>query len=137
MREMQVDVPVDATVADVLTTLERRYPRMKDYRPVVLTALNQEYVNQNTRVQEGDELAIFPPVSGGEVGSDVLTITRPGELYQITRDPIDAQKISQQMLRAEDGAICVFEEFFFPDGNDFLELVYGVVAGVEGGAAMR
>ncbi len=36
-------------------------------------------------------------------------IERPGELYQITRDPIDAQAISRRMLRNADGAICVFE----------------------------
>jgi molybdopterin synthase catalytic subunit len=36
-------------------------------------------------------------------------IERPGEFYQITRDPIDIQKISRAMLRGEDGAVCVFE----------------------------
>jgi molybdopterin converting factor subunit 1 len=108
-REMRLEVPSGATVADVLTHLETTYPRVKDYRSVVLTAINEEYVDQSARVQEGDEVAIFPPVSGGEVESDVLTISRPGELYQITRDPIDAQKISRQLLRNEDGAICVFE----------------------------
>jgi molybdopterin converting factor subunit 1 len=125
-REMQLELPADATVADVLTHLERSYPRVKDYRPIVLTALNEEYVNQDTRVREGDELAIFPPVSGGDVGSDVMTIRRPAELYQITRDPIDAQKISRQMLRPEDGAICVFEGVVRNNskGKRTLHLVY-------------
>jgi len=36
-------------------------------------------------------------------------INRPGELYQITREPIDAQAIARRLLRAADGAICVFE----------------------------
>jgi molybdopterin synthase catalytic subunit len=108
-RQMQLEVPPGATVGDVLTHLEASYPRIKDYRPVVLTAVNEEYVDQGASVQEGDEVAIFPPVSGGEVESDVLTISRSGELYQITRDSIDAQKISREMLRPEDGAICIFE----------------------------
>jgi molybdopterin synthase catalytic subunit len=107
-REMQLDVPAGSTVADVLTHLEGSYPRMRDYRPVVLTAINEEYVERGARIEDGDEVAIFPPVSGGEVGSEVLVINRPGELYQITRDRIDTQKISRQLLRAEDGAICVF-----------------------------
>src|SRR5215831_15341344 len=108
-RQMQLEVPRGATVGDVLTHLETTYPRIKDYRPVVLTAINEEYVDKSAAVQEGDEVAIFPPVSGGEVGSDVLTISRSDELYQITREPIDAQKISRGMLRPEDGAICIFE----------------------------
>jgi MoaE-MoaD fusion protein len=125
-REMQLDVPDGSTVADVLTHLEGSYPRMKDYRPVVLTAVNEEYVERGTRIEDGDEVAIFPPVSGGEVGSEVLMINRPGELYQITRDRIDAQKISRQLLRAEDGAICVFEGVVRNNskGKRTLHLVY-------------
>ena len=77
-------------------------------------------------MQDGDEVAIFPPVSGGDVESAVLAISRPGELYQITRDPIDAQKISREMLRAEDGAICVFEGVVRNNskGKRTLHLVY-------------
>jgi molybdopterin synthase catalytic subunit len=108
-RQLKLEVPSGATVADVLSSLEQSYPRIKDYRPVLLTALNEEYVDQGTHVRDGDEVAIFPPVSGGEVQADPLIINRHGELYQITRDPIDAQKIARQTLRPEDGAVCVFE----------------------------
>jgi molybdopterin synthase catalytic subunit len=36
-------------------------------------------------------------------------IRRPGELYRITQEPIDARGIAREMLRGEDGAICIFE----------------------------
>jgi MoaE-MoaD fusion protein len=125
-REMRLDVPPGATVSDVLTHLEGSYPRIRDYRSIVLTAVNEEYVDQTTRVEEGDEVAIFPPVSGGGIGSELLTISRPGELYQITRDPIDAQRISRELLRDEDGAICVFEGVVRNNskGKRTLHLVY-------------
>ena len=51
-RQMQLEVPAGATVGDVLTHLETTYPRIKDYRPVVLTAVNEEYVDQ-TGVRAG------------------------------------------------------------------------------------
>ena len=123
---MQLEMPAGATVSDVLSHLESSYPRIKDYRPVVLTAINEEYVDQHAAVHDGDEVAIFPPVSGGDVGSDTLVISRPGELYQITRDVIDAQKISRQMLRDEDGAICIFEGVVRNNskGKRTLHLVY-------------
>jgi molybdopterin synthase catalytic subunit len=125
-REMRVETPEGATVGDLLTHLESSYPRLRDYRSVVLTAINEEYVDQKARVTDGDEVAIFPPVSGGEVGAAVPMIGRPGELYQITREPIDAQKISRQLLRAEDGAICIFEGVVRNNskGKRTLHLVY-------------
>jgi molybdopterin synthase catalytic subunit len=123
---MALDIQAGATVGDVLTHLESNYPRIKDYRSVVLTAVNEEYVDQRTQIHEGDELAIFPPVSGGEIGADVSLITRPGELYQITREPIDAQKIARRLLRDEDGAICIFEGVVRNNskGKRTLHLVY-------------
>jgi MoaE-MoaD fusion protein len=125
-REMRLEVPSGATVGDVLTHLEGSYPRVKDYRPVVLTAINEEYADQTALVNDGDEVAIFPPVSGGNIGSDILRIDRPGELYQITRDPIDAQAVSRRLLRAGDGAICVFEGVVRNNskGKRTLHLVY-------------
>ena len=114
-RQLKVEVHAGATVADLLTQLEESYPRMKDYRPVVLTAINEEYVKQDARISEGDEVALFPPVSGGA-----------GAIYQITRDAIDAQKIAREMLRGEDGAICIFEGVVRNNskGKRTLHLVY-------------
>jgi len=125
-RQLQLDLPYGATIEHVLAQLEASYPRMREYRPVVLTAINEEYVDQRTPIHEGDEVAIFPPVSGGEVDSVPLVISRPGELYQITRDVIDAQNISRQLLRGEDGAVCVFEGVVRNNskGKRTLHLVY-------------
>jgi sulfur-carrier protein len=64
-RELLMDVPESSTIGDLLTLLESRYPRMKDYRSIALTALNEDYVDRTARISDGDEVAIFPPVSGG------------------------------------------------------------------------
>ncbi len=100
-RQLDFDLPSGSTISDLLTRLESKYPRFKDYRPVLLTAINEDYVDKNARINDGDEVAIFPPVSGGESQSNPLVV--------ITREPIDAQNIARQLLRGEDGAICVFE----------------------------
>jgi len=41
----------------------REFPNLENGR--FLFALNQEYATPGTRVADGDELAIFTPVSGG------------------------------------------------------------------------
>ncbi len=64
-RDLRLDLPANSTVGDLLTELEKSYPQMKAYRPVILTAVNEEYVDKSASISEGDEIAIFPPVSGG------------------------------------------------------------------------
>jgi molybdopterin synthase catalytic subunit len=64
-RQLQMELPSGITVGGLLTHLEAEYPRIRDYRSVVLTAVNQEYVGHETPIADGDEVAIFPPVSGG------------------------------------------------------------------------
>ena len=99
-RQLELDVPAGSTVGDLLSHLEERYPKIRDYRSVVLTSVNEEYAEKSAGVPEGDEVAIFPPVSGGSAER---------ELYKIVRDPIDARGIAAQLHRPEDGAICIFE----------------------------
>jgi MoaE-MoaD fusion protein len=108
-RQLSLDLPAGATVAELLSQLEASYPRIKDYRSVVLTAINEEYVDLRAAIADGDEVALFPPVSGGSVQADSLVISRPQEIYRITRDEIDAQRVGRDLQRDEDGAICVFE----------------------------
>src|ERR1041384_8351773 len=93
-RQLDVELPSGSTIHDLLTRLESEYPRFKGYRPVLLTAINEDYVDKSARINDGDEVAIFPPVSGGASDANPLVV--------ITRDPIDAQKIARQLLRGED-----------------------------------
>jgi molybdopterin synthase catalytic subunit len=106
-REIDLDVPGGATVGDVLTRLEQSYPRIRAYRTIALTAINQEYTDEAARLAEGDEMAVFPPVSGG--ATDPPSISRDREFYTIVRNPIDAQRLARNLQRPEDGAVAVFE----------------------------
>ncbi|WP_167577426.1 molybdopterin converting factor subunit 1 [Ammoniphilus sp. YIM 78166] len=54
-----------STVEDMKRILIKQFPACADLLPVCHVALNQEYVKGNPVLQESDEIAIFPPVSGG------------------------------------------------------------------------
>ena len=97
-----------ATVNDLLERLEARYPGLRPYRSIVLTSLNEDYVDRSTVVSDGDEVAIFPPVSGG-ASSEPVIADRPREVYRLTREAIDARELADMILRPEDGALCIFE----------------------------
>jgi molybdopterin synthase catalytic subunit len=108
-RRMGLDVAAGATIDDVLAHLEALHPDLARYRPILLTAVNEEYVDRSHAVAEGDEVALFPPVSGGETSAEALTRTAPDRFYQITHDPIDSGAIARRLLRDADGAIAVFD----------------------------
>ena len=107
-RQLDFDVPSGATVNDLLERLEARYPGLRPYRSIVLTSLNEDYVERSTVISDGDEVAIFPPVSGG-ASSEPVIADRPREVYRLTREAIDAREIADMILRPEDGALCIFE----------------------------
>ena len=60
---LHFEAPV--TGEDLLDHLVGRYPIIGDYRSVVRLAVNQEYVPGTVVLQEGDEVALITPVSGG------------------------------------------------------------------------
>jgi molybdopterin converting factor small subunit len=62
-REIVVEVPDTSTVTDVLSRLS---PQLQKYRgKKLLHAVNEEYVDENAPLHDGDKLAVFAPVSGG------------------------------------------------------------------------
>ena len=62
-REAEIDAPEDASVGDVWALLRGRYPVLDDV--TVRFAVNRVYVDKAHRLQDNDELALIPPVSGG------------------------------------------------------------------------
>jgi len=61
---LAVELPSDATVADVLAHLRTR-PGADRLPPAPLVAVNQRYATAASAVRAGDEVAVIPPVAGG------------------------------------------------------------------------
>jgi molybdopterin synthase catalytic subunit/molybdopterin converting factor small subunit len=68
---LEIDVPDGATVADVWPVLE-----LGDEPAGLLYARNRAYVEPGEALQAGDEVAVIPPVSGGDfrLSADPLTV---------------------------------------------------------------
>ena len=55
-------------VGSLLKFLSKRYPKLKKYikeKNIIRIAVNMKYVTKNIKLNKKDEIAIFPPVSGG------------------------------------------------------------------------
>lgn len=51
-------------VSSLKKALEQQYPKLKELRSYMI-AVNNEYADDHTLLNQGDEIAIIPPVSGG------------------------------------------------------------------------
>ena len=56
------------TVRAALDALARAYPQVAPYVDHTMAAVNQEYADHSRALEDGDELAVIPPVSGGQAG---------------------------------------------------------------------
>lgn len=54
-----------ATIADVLACLRESVPGARALPERPLAALNRRQVRLDARVQDGDEVALLPPLAGG------------------------------------------------------------------------
>jgi molybdopterin converting factor subunit 1 len=63
--ELKQDLPAGATAKTVWQTLAAQYPELAAYEGVASCAVNEEYARFSTVLNDGDEVAFLPPVSGG------------------------------------------------------------------------
>ncbi len=95
--ELQIPSDQGQTVASVWGKLCQDYPRLEGLTATIHFALNQEYVARDAPLSDGDELAIVPPVSGGEE-----------DLIAIAQEEIDIRKVMQAVHSVSCGAITTF-----------------------------
>ncbi|MGB3694430.1 MAG: MoaD/ThiS family protein [Spirulinaceae cyanobacterium] len=63
--ELQLELPSETTVYGVLERLIKEHPELEKWRNLTRFGVNLQFVEPNTIVQDGDEVVLIPPVSGG------------------------------------------------------------------------
>src|SRR5216684_4585778 len=120
-----LDLPENAVLGDVLSHYEERVPRLKDLMASIAMSVNQEYAGRDSKLKQGDEVALLPPVSGGSADKSSETAVRqPAEPAlsersepkdrrfkhaAIVRERIDTESLLEGIKQPEDGAAVVFE----------------------------
>lgn len=66
VREVDLELPDGATVSQGLLKLREMFPKLSIDGGRVAVAVNQTYVGYDHILANGDEVALIPPVSGGE-----------------------------------------------------------------------
>jgi molybdopterin synthase catalytic subunit len=98
-RQEQLELSSATSAAEFKRRIGEIHPEIKQALPTTIVAVNREYVREDYVIQEGDEIALFPPVSGGD--------EQPTELL-VTEDELELNEVLKKIIRPTTGAACVF-----------------------------
>jgi molybdopterin synthase catalytic subunit/molybdopterin converting factor small subunit len=112
-RSIELSLPAGSTIEDAWAMLVDRFPVLVPGRAALRFARNGGYAPPETRLGDGDEVAMIPPVSGGEAGSGGMTSESPRhvrilELREAPFDPSILAELSGRLVTPEDGAVVGF-----------------------------
>jgi len=94
-----LDVPENATILTIRRILSEAYPEMEVNVELAIAALNQEFAVDTDIVYAGDEVAFFPPVSGGN---------HLPEIFRLADSPVNHDEVIASITTPETGAVCLF-----------------------------
>ena len=107
-REVGLDVPHDATIADAWDALVTVHPALAPGRDFVRFARNGGYADETTILHDGDEVAMIPPVSGGGESWSARVPERILELRSARFDATILAELTDRLASTEDGAAVGF-----------------------------
>jgi molybdopterin synthase catalytic subunit len=133
--EEQLEVSAPATSASVFEEVLQAHPALRRFGRSLLIAVNEEYARGGAQeVRAGDEIAIFPPVSGGGAGADAVAHEQDSaeeDFFELTTEPINVGAVARRIVPSRCGATVTLDGYArrFTRGRDeTLYLVYEAYA---------
>ncbi len=103
VREIMIEFPEGSHISEIKQMVLGKYPGIKQLMETMIVALNHEFAFDEDVVPNNAEIAMFPPVSGGEAqGEKYPTI------IAIVDNEIDINLIGAELTQSTTGAICIF-----------------------------
>ncbi|HVW11547.1 MAG TPA: molybdenum cofactor biosynthesis protein MoaE [Bryobacteraceae bacterium] len=106
MAEDRLQAPEGVAAGFVFDHYAARYPKLAGMAGSIVIARNREFTDRGQMLQDGDEIALLPPVSGGMVQE---IADAAGHYFALTRETIDVPALEQRLLLGLDGAIVTFQ----------------------------
>ncbi len=100
-----------ATVQSLFAELLASYPQLQRFGRSLLIAVNQEYAPLSREVCAGDEIAIFPPVSGGAEAERASVQEEERDFFELTTAPINVGEVARRVVPPECGATVTLDGY--------------------------
>ncbi|MCA1616497.1 MAG: molybdopterin converting factor subunit 1 [Acidobacteria bacterium] len=127
--ELALEIKTPATAAAVLDEILAACPELRRFGRSLLVAVNEEYAPPAREVRDGDEVAIFPPVSGGSAGASGAGAATE-DFFELTDGPIDVGAVARRVVPRGCGATVTLDGYVreWTRGRRTLYLVYEAYA---------
>lgn len=106
--ELDFTLAAGANLHTLRARLLARFPALAPFGASLLAAVNEEYATDETLLHDGDEVAFFPPVSGG---SDDETTNDARDFYELTTEPIDVGEVARRVVPPDCGATVTLDGY--------------------------
>ena len=126
--EVKLALTPPATARTAFAEILAAYPELQRFGRSLLFAVNQEYVQDaDGEVKDGDELAVFPPVSGGH---GAVEEKGSADFFELTTAPIDVGLVARRVVPPLCGATVTLDGYVreWTKGRRTLYLVYEAYA---------
>jgi MoaE-MoaD fusion protein len=124
--ELRIEIPAPATAGSARSRILATYPELQRFGKSLLFAVNQTYAEPDQDLHEGDELALFPPVSGGSTKRSSVEAHTRRDFFELTTARIDVGEVARRVVLPECGATVTLDGYAreWTRGRRTLYLVY-------------
>jgi MoaE-MoaD fusion protein len=96
-REATLNLPDGTSLERLFDHLADEHPGLRRLRPSLMFMVNEEYASTDYLLRDGDEVALIPPVSGGEEAR-----------FRVVESPITANQVIDLVSAPDSGAVASF-----------------------------
>ena len=113
-RQTTLDLSPGTKVSQMIDEVRHLFPDLAPPTVNIVVAVNTEHAGPDMVLHDGDDVALIPPVSGGE------------DMIEITRQPLNPEIVTAKVRRDANGAVVTFlgTTRLFAEGKKVLYLEY-------------